>query len=232
MIPMKTPRVLTALVLAILAVVAALATTTMIRAAEGPADAKGPVLLPLEVLNLPIEQAILTAPPHVPPPINRKYAARVVVNLEVREVVGRLADGVEYTFWTYGGSVPGSFIRIREGDVVEFHLNNHPSSIIPTPIPAQRIEMSIARASCTLPASEISAAISKETDEQFTKYASLRLLPPHTHLEAKNALLRSSMFMKRKSSGLVTTRLAIDGSQQPPDSFTETFDQVQKTQSV
>ena len=77
--------------------------------------------------------------------------------------------------------------------------------VIPTPIPAQRTEMSIARASCTLPASEISAAISKkETDEQFTKYASLRLLPPHTHLEAKNALLRSSMFMKRKSSGLVT----------------------------
>ncbi len=131
MIPMKTPRVLTALVLAILAVVAALATTTIIRAAEGPADAKGPVLLPLEVLNLPVEQAILTAPPHVPPPINRKYAARVVINLEVREVVARLADGVEYTFWTYGGSVPGSFIRIREGDVVEFHLNNHPSSKLP-----------------------------------------------------------------------------------------------------
>ncbi|HRG56908.1 MAG TPA: copper-containing nitrite reductase, partial [Lacunisphaera sp.] len=42
-----------------------------------------------------------------------------------------LSEGVEYTFWTYGGSVPGSFIRIREGDVVEFHLNNHPSSKLP-----------------------------------------------------------------------------------------------------
>jgi nitrite reductase (NO-forming) len=67
----------------------------------------------------------------LPPPITRIHPAKVVVNLEVREVVARLADGVEYTFWTYGGSVPGSFIRVREGDVVEFHLNNHPSSKVP-----------------------------------------------------------------------------------------------------
>lgn len=80
---------------------------------------------------MPVINAILTSPPNVPPPIDRPWAARVVVNLEVREVVGRLADGVEYTFWTYGGTVPGSFIRIREGDVVEFHLNNHPSSKLP-----------------------------------------------------------------------------------------------------
>lgn len=101
------------------------------RANEGPTDVQGPVVLPPEVLNMPVEQAILTSPPNVPPPIARKYAARVVVNLEVLEVVGRLADGVEYTFWTYGGSVPGSFIRVREGDVIEFHLNNHPSSKLP-----------------------------------------------------------------------------------------------------
>lgn len=128
---MKPPRLIPAFVLAGLVLAAALATTAIIRGAEGPGDAKGPVVLPPDVVNLPIEQAILTAPPHVPPPVNRKYAARVVVNLEVREVVARLADGVEYSFWTYGGHVPGSFIRIREGDVVEFHLNNHPSSKLP-----------------------------------------------------------------------------------------------------
>ncbi len=100
-------------------------------AEEGPAGVQGPVALPPEIQALPVEQAVLTAPPLVPPPIKRDHAARVVVNLEVREVVARLADGVEYTFWTYGGSVPGSFIRIREGDVVEFHLNNHPSSKLP-----------------------------------------------------------------------------------------------------
>jgi len=77
------------------------------------------------------EQAELTVAPQVPPPVTRRYATKVVVNLEVREVVGRLADGVEYTFWTFGGHVPGRFIRIREGDLVEIHLNNHPSSKMP-----------------------------------------------------------------------------------------------------
>jgi len=77
------------------------------------------------------EEAVLTDAPQVPPPITRKHATRVVVNLEVREVVGRLADGVDYTFWTFGGSVPGKFIRVREGDDVEFHLHNHPSSKMP-----------------------------------------------------------------------------------------------------
>jgi nitrite reductase (NO-forming) len=55
----------------------------------------------------------------------------VVVELEVREVVKRLADGVDYQFWTFGGEVPGKFIRVREGDLVEFHLMNHPTSRMP-----------------------------------------------------------------------------------------------------
>jgi nitrite reductase (NO-forming) len=81
--------------------------------------------------ELPIEQAVLTDAPQVPPVITRTEAAKVLVNLETKEVVKRLADGVEYTFWTFGGSVPGKFIRIREGDEVEFTLSNHPNSKMP-----------------------------------------------------------------------------------------------------
>lgn len=77
------------------------------------------------------ENAVLTDAPLVPPPITRKRATKVVVNLEVKELEGRLADGVRYTFWTFGGKVPGKFIRIREGDLVEFHLNNHPDNKMP-----------------------------------------------------------------------------------------------------
>ena len=116
---------------AIPAVMFALILAAPALASEGPTGVQGPVVLPPDVQAMPVEQAILTAPPHVPPPIKRKHAARVVVELEVREVVMRIADGAEYTFWTYGGTVPGSFIRIREGDVVEFTLNNHPSSKLP-----------------------------------------------------------------------------------------------------
>jgi nitrite reductase (NO-forming) len=77
------------------------------------------------------ETATLTDAPGVPPPITRRTPTKVKVNLEVREVVKRLADGVEYSFWTFGGSVPGKFIRVREGDQVEFTLSNHPTSRMP-----------------------------------------------------------------------------------------------------
>ncbi len=77
------------------------------------------------------EIAVLTSAPDVPPPITRIHPTKVIVNLETREYTDRLSDGVEYTFWSFGGTVPGSFIRVREGDQVEFHLNNHPSSKMP-----------------------------------------------------------------------------------------------------
>ncbi len=70
------------------------------------------------------EVARLTAAPLVPPPITRDYATRVVVHLNVVEKEMELAPGVRYNFWTFGGTVPGSFIRVREGDQVEIHLKN------------------------------------------------------------------------------------------------------------
>jgi nitrite reductase (NO-forming) len=77
------------------------------------------------------ETAILGDAPFVPPPITRRHATKLIVHLEVKEVEARLADGVSYTFWTFGGKVPGKFIRIREGDEVEFHLDNHPDNKLP-----------------------------------------------------------------------------------------------------
>lgn len=77
------------------------------------------------------ENAALTDAPGVPVPVARKKEAKVVIHLEVKEVEGRMADGVKYTYWTFGGKVPGKFIRIREGDSVEFHLDNHPKNKMP-----------------------------------------------------------------------------------------------------
>jgi nitrite reductase (NO-forming) len=77
------------------------------------------------------ETAVLTPAPNVPAPITRSHATKVIVNLDVIEKTMRLADGVEYTMWTFGGSVPGTFIRVREGDLVELHLKNAANSTMP-----------------------------------------------------------------------------------------------------
>ncbi len=77
------------------------------------------------------EHAQLTDAPYVPPPITRKNATKVIVDLEVKELVKRLSDNVEYVFWTFGGNVPGKFIRVREGDLIEFHLHNNPMNKLP-----------------------------------------------------------------------------------------------------
>lgn len=91
-----------------------------------PAEKKRP-----DPETMPKETAVLTHAPNVPPPITRKSPARVKIDLETKETTLRLADGVDYTFWTFGGAVPGPFIRIREGDYVDFTLSNHPSSKMP-----------------------------------------------------------------------------------------------------
>jgi nitrite reductase (NO-forming) len=52
----------------------------------------------------------------------------VVLNVEVREHKDTLADGVPYTYWSFGDETPGKFIRVREGDLVETHLSNHPDN--------------------------------------------------------------------------------------------------------
>ncbi|RZA20239.1 MAG: nitrite reductase, copper-containing [Lysobacteraceae bacterium] len=79
----------------------------------------------------PPVEAVLTSPPHVPPATGRTAPAKVIVSLDVVEKEMEISEGVTYTFWTFGGTVPGSFIRVRQGDTVEFHLRNMPDSKMP-----------------------------------------------------------------------------------------------------
>ena len=72
--------------------------------------------------------ATLLKPPLVPPAVGRTQAATVVVDLETTEEKGVLASGVEYTFWTFGGTVPGPMLRVREGDTVRIRLRNSPAA--------------------------------------------------------------------------------------------------------
>lgn len=76
-------------------------------------------------------KAQLTTAPNVPPPVGRTKPARVQVEIETKEVRGTLAEGVEYEFWTFGTTVPGPFIRVRQGDTIELTLTNDPASKFP-----------------------------------------------------------------------------------------------------
>ncbi len=75
--------------------------------------------------------AELTSPPFVPKPVGNRAPTKLIVNMEIIEEQGEMADGVKYNYWTFGGSVPGSFIRTRVGDEVEFTLKNHPDNKLP-----------------------------------------------------------------------------------------------------
>lgn len=75
--------------------------------------------------------ANLTAPPFVPASVGDRPARKLIVNMEILEKEGEMTDGVKYIYWTFGGSVPGSFIRTRVGDEVEFTLKNHPENKLP-----------------------------------------------------------------------------------------------------
>ncbi|MCA9420640.1 MAG: nitrite reductase, copper-containing [Nitrospira sp.] len=86
---------------------------------------------PEPTLGMPTVEAHLTTLPQVPTPITRKEATRVVVHVETKEYVGTLADGVQYKFWSFNGTVPGPMIRVREGDTVEVHLVNLADSLFP-----------------------------------------------------------------------------------------------------
>ena len=67
---------------------------------------------------------IVRDPSEVPPPITRRTPTHVHVDLETREVLGKLDDGATYRYWTFNGKVPGPFIRVRVGDTVDVRLSN------------------------------------------------------------------------------------------------------------
>src|SRR5215813_14667534 len=44
--------------------------------------------------------------------------------LPVEEKVVDIGSGLKYVAWTYGGTVPGPVLRVRQGDKVHIHLVN------------------------------------------------------------------------------------------------------------
>ena len=95
-----------------------------------PEEALAPVEL-VDIADLPVVQAELGYAPDAAPPVNRNHPALVEVELITTEKTMEIANGVEYEFWTFNGSVPGPMIRIREGDAVSLTMKNDHGSAMP-----------------------------------------------------------------------------------------------------
>lgn len=74
-------------------------------------------------------QSIAYDPSNVSPPIERKEPAIVEINMTTKEVIAEMAPGIKFNYWTFDGTVPGPFLRVRKGDTVKLTLTNEPTSL-------------------------------------------------------------------------------------------------------
>ncbi len=81
---------------------------------DRPAAARQPA--PAGVGPLPAVQ--------VAPQLPVREPTAVKYEVETKEVTALMDDGVAYTYWTFGGTVPGPMLRVRQGDTVELTLKN------------------------------------------------------------------------------------------------------------
>ncbi len=74
---------------------------------------------------------IVRDPTDLPGPLSARAPTTVRIDLEAQEVIGQLAPGTTYTYWTFNGKVPGPFFRVMVGDTVEVHLKDAPGNTMP-----------------------------------------------------------------------------------------------------
>jgi nitrite reductase (NO-forming) len=67
---------------------------------------------------------VSASPFEVGQPVGKRGAQQMTVNLETTEVLGQLADGTTYKYWTFNSKVPGPFIRARVGDSITVNMSN------------------------------------------------------------------------------------------------------------
>ncbi len=68
-------------------------------------------------------------PADIRAPLNRSKPANVEIEMTAKEVIAEMAPGVTFNYWTFDGTVPGPFLRVREGDTVTLTLHNDPTSL-------------------------------------------------------------------------------------------------------
>jgi nitrite reductase (NO-forming) len=89
----------------------------------GPAATEAVQPIPEGTQRLPM--------PVVAPPIGAREAQDIHIDLEIKEVTALLDDDTATTLWTFGGTVPGPMLRVRQGDSVELRLVNPQGNLMP-----------------------------------------------------------------------------------------------------
>lgn len=69
--------------------------------------------------------------PVVVPPVGSREAQDLHIDIEVKEVTALLDDNTATTLWTFGGTIPGPMLRVRQGDTVEVRLVNPQGNLMP-----------------------------------------------------------------------------------------------------
>ncbi|HYO88361.1 MAG TPA: copper-containing nitrite reductase [Candidatus Limnocylindrales bacterium] len=82
---------------------------------------------------------IIRRPWDVPPSVGDRPAMTLRVDMNSEEVSGLLDVSTSFPYLTFGGKVPGPFLRVREGDTIEFHLINAATSTFPHSIDLQAV---------------------------------------------------------------------------------------------
>jgi nitrite reductase (NO-forming) len=100
--------------------------------AQQPAFGGAPIAQQAPVLPAdPDAIDIVRRPDDLPPPLQRRAPQTVNITLETVEVVGKLADGTTFEYFTFDSTVPGPMIRVRLGDTVVMTLRNASDSLFP-----------------------------------------------------------------------------------------------------
>ncbi len=76
----------------------------------------------------PSAASIVLPPTSLPGPIAVRPPQTIELEIETIERTAKLGDESTYNYWTFGGTVPGPFVRVREGDTVHVTLKNAPDS--------------------------------------------------------------------------------------------------------
>jgi nitrite reductase (NO-forming) len=82
---------------------------------------------PAETVSGP---SIVLNPADLPAPLEVRGPQTHTLEIETTEIEGHLADGTTFTYWTFGNTIPGPFLRVRVGDTVELTLTNAPDSSV------------------------------------------------------------------------------------------------------